>query len=170
MSEVKLASSSNLDFLYVPSEALFKLVAEYMCNGKEVIIRVRGNSMYPLMRSNVDRIRLRASSFELAKKRDIVLIRRDNGAYILHRVCKKERDFFYMIGDNQTEIEGPLHPDQLLAIVTEVYRGTHTIRRGSFLWIFYASIWLMARSIRKPMLSLLLKLNEAINRNKDTLV
>ena len=69
-----------------------------------------------------------------------------------------------MVGDNQKEIEGPLHPDQLLALVTEVYRGKHTIRRGSPLWFFYSVIWLMIRPFRRQVLDLLIKMRRATKR------
>ena len=152
----------NKRLIKVPSDALFPIIEEHLRDGQEVVICVRGDSMFPLMRSNKDDVKLAHATFSQIKKHDVVLIQRDSGAYILHRVCKKTPNEFYMIGDNQQEIEGPLRPNQLLAVVVEVYRGKYVIRRGSFLWGLYARIWLILRPFRLSVLDVLLKLNAVI--------
>lgn len=141
----------------LPSGELFPFMEEYMKDGREIIIQARGNSMFPLMRNDKDSLKLAGADFSDIRKYDVVLIRRTTGAYIIHRVCKKTKDAFYMVGDNQTEIEGPLYPDQLLAVTVEVYRGGRTIKRGSALWNIYARLWMFLRPVRKPVLAVLMK-------------
>ena len=152
--------------LMLPSDELFPIIEEYLSNGQDVVIRVRGNSMFPLMRSNIDNIKIMPAEFVRIKKRDIVLIKRDSGAYVIHRVCKKTQNAFYMVGDNQQNVEGPLRPDQLIAVAEEVYRGKRTIRRGSLTWNLYACVWLMLRPVRKPLLAALVRMYSAVRRKR----
>jgi len=140
----------------IPAEKLFPLIEELLRGGQDVVISARGNSMFPLIRSDKDRVKLVATTYDAIKKGDVALIRRDDGAYVIHRVCRKTPVSFNMVGDHQRGIEGPLKPDQLIALVDEVRRGDRTIRRGSMLWTLFAHIWLILRPVRQPMLAALL--------------
>lgn len=46
------------------------------------------------------------------KRNDVALYRRDQGILVLHRIVRVTANGYYMTGDNQYEIEGPLRPDQ----------------------------------------------------------
>ena len=70
-------------------------------------------SMYPFLREDKDKVELAMTSFSCIKKGDVVLIKRESGEYVLHRVLKKSMDHFYIVGDAQQWIEGPLLPEQL---------------------------------------------------------
>ena len=159
--------STNKNVLKIPADTLFPIVEEYLANEQEVVICVRGNSMFPLIRNITDSIKLKSASFDQIKKLDIVLIRRDSEAYILHRVCKKTPSAFYLVGDNQKEIEGPLRPDNLIAVVAEIYRGELIIRRGSLFWNVYGWIWLVLRPFREPILSALVTIYSAFKRKRE---
>jgi len=148
----------------IPADELFPLVEELLRDGRDVVISARGNSMYPLIRSDKDTVKLTAANYNDVKKGAITLVRRDSGAYVIHRVCKITPVLFYMVGDHQQEIEGPLRPDQLIAMVTEVHRGKHTIRRGSLLWVVFARIWLFLRPIRRQVLAMLIALRSLVKR------
>ena len=139
----------------VPAEKLFPLIEELLIGGQDVVINARGNSMYPLIRDVKDSVKLTAATYGAIKKGDVTLIQRDDGVYVIHRVCKKTPVSFYMVGDRQRGIEGPLRPDQLIALVDEVRRGGRTIRRGSLLWSLYAHIWLILRPVRRQTLGAL---------------
>jgi len=139
----------------IPAEKLFPLIEELLRGGQDVVISARGNSMYPLIRNDKDSVKLTAATYGVIKKGDVALIRRDDGAYVIHRVCKKTPVSFYMVGDRQRVIEGPLRPDQLIALVDEIRRGGRTIRRDSLLWTLFAHIWLILRPFRRQMLAAL---------------
>ena len=148
----------------IPAEELFPLIEELLRGGQDVVISARGNSMFPLIRGNKDSVKLTAANYNMIKKGDVTLIRRDSGAYVIHRVCRKSPASFYMVGDHQQRIEGPLRPDQLIAMVSEVYRSSRTVRRGTLLWTLFARLWLFLRPVRRPMLAALIAVRSVIKR------
>lgn len=121
---------------YVP---VFRELIE---SGKEVSLTITGNSMSPFLAHGRDQVLLEKPPEKL-KKGDMVFYQRDNGAYVLHRICKvNKQEQYYLIGDGQVLIEGPLRKDQIFGIVTAVRRKGKWLRPGSFWWSFYRYIWL----------------------------
>lgn len=72
----------------------------------------------------------------------MVLYRRDDGSYILHRVYQVERDSYTMVGDAQTWLEAGIRRDQILAQVTAVRRKGKLLQKGCFWWNFFEKIWI----------------------------
>lgn len=69
--------------------------------------------MYPLFIPGRDEACIEHVAFSSLKRDDVVLYRRDESILVLHRIWKITGDSFYMVGDNQTQIEGPLRADQV---------------------------------------------------------
>lgn len=132
----------------VKSEVLFPVISECLNNGQNARITVTGNSMRPFLKEIRDSVELTKSTFDEIKRGDIVLIRRTSGAYVLHRVLKKQKNDFYMVGDAQQWIEGPLLPEQLIAKVTKVWRKGKEIRCSKLSWKIPALLWLRVRAFR----------------------
>lgn len=132
----------------VKSEYLFPVIIELIQNNQKATITVTGNSMSPFLKEIRDRVELSATSFNEIKRGDIVLIRRKTGYYVMHRVYKKEKGCFFIIGDAQEWIEGPLFPEQLIAIVTRVWRKNKEIKCDNILWRFLSMLWLSLRKFR----------------------
>ena len=132
------------------SSEIFPVVQEILQNdNSRVSIIVTGNSMYPFLREEVDSVELMKPDFSGLKKLDIVLIKRNNGVYVLHRVCRKEADRFFMVGDNQVWIEGPLYPEQLIAVVSSVIKKGKRIPSRSYRLLIPAGIWVFILPVRK---------------------
>lgn len=83
---------------------------------------VTGMSMYPFLRENIDSVELSKANISNIRRGDIVMILRDSNVYVMHRVIKVEESCFYMVGDAQEDIEGPLRYDQVFVKVTSVWR------------------------------------------------
>lgn len=132
----------------IKSEYLFPVIVELIQNNQKATITVTGNSMLPFLKEVRDRVELSATCFTDLKRGDIVLIQRKTGYYVLHRVYKKEKDCFFIIGDAQEWIEGPLFPEQLIAIVTRVWRKNKEIKCDNILWRFLSMLWLSLRKFR----------------------
>lgn len=124
------------------SKEIFPLVKEILESGKNVRLIVTGMSMYPFLREGVDSVELAKPDYNKLRRGDIVLIVRDNGQYIMHRVLKKEKNCFYIVGDAQQWIEGPLRPDQLFATVAAVWRKEKYISCSGFGWRLLTNIWM----------------------------
>ena len=82
-------------------------------DGNIIRIRPQGYSMYPLFIPGRDEALIQQADSTDCRRNDVVLYRRDQGILVLHRICRVTSDGFYMVGDNQFEVEGPLRPDQL---------------------------------------------------------
>ena len=114
---------------------------------ESVPLRISGGSMTPFLVGNRDTVYLSKVNRPL-KKGDMILYRRDNGAYILHRICRVEGDSYTLIGDAQTWPEPGIRPEQVLALVTAVQRKGKLLRGGSFWWDFFEKIWIRVIPLR----------------------
>lgn len=132
----------------VKSASIFPLISEIIQQGQSIRIIVSGDSMYPLLRDGIDSVELTKGSFEGLSCGDIVMIQRTNGQYIMHRVIRKEADCFYMVGDAQQWIEGPLYPNQLVAVVTALWRKDTHISCSNPILRVYSVTWLFLRPYR----------------------
>jgi len=108
---------------------------------------VSGSSMTPFLVHRRDTVYLSKVCRPL-KRGDMVLYRRDSGAYILHRIFRTEGDTFTMVGDNQTLLESGIRRDQVKAVVTAVYRKGRRLQKGSFWWEFFEKIWIRMVPVR----------------------
>lgn len=103
--------------------------------------------MSPFLASNRDYVYLEKPNRKL-KKGDIVLFLRQNGDYVLHRIKHIRSDDFYIIGDRQTTLEGPVKKEQIMALVTSVKRKSKILTSKSLIWQFYEKIWINTVRIR----------------------
>ena len=117
-------------------------------DGQEVVITVAGWSMEPLLRNGRDRVLLKKPT-NLLKRGNIVFYQRKTGQFVLHRIFKIRRDGYYMMGDHQIDLEGPIEDDAIFAIVTEVERNGRWISADAFYWKFACGLWRMLYPIRK---------------------
>jgi len=127
----------------IKSEKLFPLINEIIKQDGKARITVTGMSMYPFLRENIDSIELAQASFSNISTGDIVIILRSNGQYIMHRIIRKEPSCFYIVGDAQQCVEGPLHPKQLVAVIPAVWRRDKRIECTNFWWRLLSKCWLI---------------------------
>ena len=123
------------------TEVLFPVLKELLTRGLRATITVTGMSMYPFLRDSIDRVELSNVSFSGIHCGDIVLIKRDDGQYVLHRVWKKELEHFYIVGDAQQCVEGPLRPDQLIAVTVSIWRNNRQVSCSDFWWRLLSFLW-----------------------------
>lgn len=107
-----------------------------------------GTSMLPLIRPQKDVVILEKQQ-EPPKKYDVVLYKRDNGTYILHRVLGKDDTGYVLCGDNQAVKEYRIQEKQILAVLTSFYRGEKKIEMKSNRQRLYATVWCSSLTMRK---------------------
>lgn len=118
-----------------------------LAGGETLYLPVLGGSMSPFLVHQRDAVWLSTPTRPL-RVGDIVLYQRKNGAYILHRVCKKGRGVYSMVGDAQTLIESGIAEDQIFAVVLRARRKGAIQRPGCFWWEFFARIWVRIIPLR----------------------
>ncbi len=88
------------------------------------------------------------------RKGDIVLFKRANGDFVLHRIKAIKKDGFYLVGDRQYAVEGPLKEEQIFAVAQGAKRKGKELSKKSPLWLFYSKIWINLVSLRPFIFSL----------------
>lgn len=109
--------------------------------------------MAPFLCHNRDYIYFTKPEREL-RRGDMVFYQRDNGQYVMHRIYRVKHEGYYMVGDAQTQIEGPLRRDQIFAVITQVKRAGKMIRPGDFWWEFFEHIWIRIVPARRTVMAL----------------
>ena len=130
-------------------DALRGLVEE----GREVSMVIAGSSMSPFLIHKRDVIYFRSPDRPF-RTGDMVFYLRDNGRYVMHRICRVRPEGYYLVGDAQTAVEGPIRPDQIFARITKVRRKEQWLTEGCFWWEFFARIWIRVIPLRPAILGL----------------
>ena len=110
--------------------------------GNIIRIKPQGYSMYPLFIPERDEALIQQTDYTDCHRNDVVLYRRDQGILVLHRICRVTSDGFYMVGDNQFEVEGPLRPDQLRGRLIAFIHNGKEISVKNPVYRFLSSLWL----------------------------
>ena len=131
----------------VDTQELLETYRELLKETETLPLVITGNSMAPFLVHGRDRAWLTGVKRPL-KVGDIVLYRRDSGAYILHRICRAEGDRFCLIGDAHRVIEQNIRRDQIFAVVCRVERKGKVLAPGSFWWEFFEKIWVRIIPLR----------------------
>ncbi len=132
---------------------LMPVLIDMIHEGKTVPFTVTGSSMNPFLIHMRDSVSISPVTAPL-KKGDIVFYQRVNGQYVMHRIHHIRKNQLYIIGDAQTEIEGPVYPSQVFGIIHQVKRKGKIISEGDFWWFFFAHIWLHMIPLRRPIMRL----------------
>lgn len=131
----------------VEIQEYLSVLKELVQDGKEVSLLISGSSMSPFLIHERDYIYFKKPDRSL-RKGDMVFFQRENGQYVMHRIWKVKPEGYYITGDAQVEIEGPVLREQIFAIVTKVKRKDRWIGPGDFWWDFFEHVWINMIPIR----------------------
>lgn len=128
-------------------------IEKLLQEGNNISIKPQGYSMYPVLVPGRDEAVIEPVNTEKLRRGDVVLYRRDKavasgGILVLHRIWKRRPEGFYLVGDNQKEIEGPLRPDQMKGIMVAMNRKGRYISVTNPVYRCLTGIWLMLRPLR----------------------
>ena len=133
--------------------ALSDLIKE----GHEVGIPVTGSSMTPFLADGRDQVFVKAPE-QPVRRGDIVLYRRRDGSFVLHRVHrvhgKGSCATFDIIGDAQDRIEHNVQRKQIVAVVARARRKGEIIEPGCFYWWFFQHVWIGMIPLRRFLMRL----------------
>lgn len=129
------------------------MLRELTEQGYEVSMTVAGNSMSPFIIDQRDSISFKKPDREL-RRGDFVFYQRANGQFVCHRICRVKPDGYYIVGDAQTVIEGPIQRGQIFGLITYVTRKGKRLAPGDFWWEFFEKVWIRIIPLRMPLLRL----------------
>ena len=127
-------------------EELMPLIKEELDLGRSVRISPRGTSMLPMLREGKDSVVL-SKIPDRPRKYDVVLYKRANGQYVLHRLVKIGEKYTFL-GDNQFDLETGILCEQMIAYVSSFYRGGREISGKNIFYKIYCRLWYWTRGVR----------------------
>lgn len=145
----------------LPMDQLIGLVQLQLSEKGSASLVVTGNSMLPIFRHMRDRVLLAPP--ENFKKGDIILYRRDDGKYVLHRILKKKDGYVICSGDNQWVVER-VEDTWVLAVVTGFYKHSKQYSVTNKWYRLYKWVWVAFFPVRRPILWLGKKLFRLKNK------
>lgn len=147
----------------VDTREYVSVLREIAESGKVVSLRIAGSSMSPFLGPR-QRLHLFYKAGQRTAGGDMVFYQRRNGQYVMHRIYKVKADGYYIVGDAQTEIEGPVSRDQIFALITKVKRKDRIIQPGDFWWEFFEHVWIRMIPLRRPAVRLYAAVSKMLHR------
>uniref|UniRef100_UPI0040560DFE S24/S26 family peptidase n=1 Tax=Acetatifactor sp. TaxID=1872090 RepID=UPI0040560DFE len=123
-------------------------IEELLAQGKTVQFTPIGSSMCPLFAPQRDQAIVAPVEDRRLKRGDVVLYRRKQSVLVLHRIWKVKSDGFYMVGDNQREIEGPIEREQIKGIMVAMIRKGKQFSVQNPGYRLGTMVWLQLRPFR----------------------
>lgn|SRR5574344_280279 len=115
---------------------------EYLNRYGKFTFKNKGTSMMPLLREDRDLFTIEKKAVPSYKKYDVVLFKRKNGQYVLHRILKVSHNGKYKIcGDHLINSEYDIDKNQILGVMTEVIRDGRTIKVTDKKYLMYVHLW-----------------------------
>ncbi len=144
-------------------------IEQLLAEGQVIQLKPRGTSMYPMFAEGrdeaviapIEKITQADGSLRL-RRGDVVLYRRDGGMLVLHRICRCAREGYYLVGDHQSVVEGPIRADQIRGILIGF------IRKGSYcpvrhpVYLLAGRIWLILLPVRPKISRALHRIKQAV--------
>lgn len=136
-----------------PNSEIFKYVAEEIADGKNVKLRVRGNSMIPFIRED-DFIILIPCNPSTLKIGDVVLFNHNKEVH-LHRIIRKKGNRLILQGDGNiiAKEEIALH-DVIAKMKQIIQKKGKKVNADAWVWYFFFYLWFYVRPFRAYLLKL----------------
>ena len=134
----------------LPMEELYPILEEQLAGGGRCMLPVTGSSMLPALRQGRDAAVLERRS---VGRGDVILYRRENGAFILHRIVGERSGAWLCCGDNQWQSEA-VPKDRVLAAVSAVRRGGAEWSVDRPAWRLWSALWVGLFPLRRPLIAL----------------
>lgn len=99
MRRIDAAEAIRLLWSQMPVNQWNPEFVDMVDQGNEVLLVVVGHSMEPFLVHERDQVLLSPITREV-RKGDIILYQREDGQYILHRICRIRADGYDLVGDN----------------------------------------------------------------------
>lgn len=149
----------------VDLEQLYPVIKEQLASGGSFKFSPKGISMLPLIRQNVDSVCISPFDRRL-QKYDVILYRRDNGQFVLHRIVKVTKTGYVLCGDNQTVREYGIKDENIIGIMTEIIKPNKTVKITDTDYIKYSK----KRVLHQHLKGKVLKVRSVLGRIKRRLI
>lgn len=131
-------------------DEIYPVIKEKLQNGGTVQLPITGTSMLPLLVWGRDTVEL--IKCENPQKYNIIFYRRDDGAFVLHRIIGKDKNGFILCGDNQVKKEYGITENHIIAVVKSITRNGKTFSVDKFSYRLYVKLWTLILPLRNLIL------------------
>ncbi len=152
----------KIQTVVVPMESLAEVIVLQLKNGGRANLMVTGSSMMPMLYSRRDSVTLIPAA-QQQKQGDIILYRRENGQYVLHRIIKVVDGGYICCGDNQYERE-EVAQQQLIAVVEGFVRNGKAYTPDNMSYRLYTAVWVGLFPLRRYYIALRRRLGRLRSR------
>lgn len=123
-------------------------VEELLTQGTSVLFHPEGTSMWPLFITATDTATVAPFDAKKARRGDVWVYRRINGPLVIHRIHHVNKTGVFFVGDHQTQIEGPVPPENLLGKMVAFHRKKKDYDVSNAGYRFVFAVWLLLRPAR----------------------
>lgn len=142
----------------ISNDLFFAWVETEIAQGHSLRFRLKGHSMFPLLRSGKDEVVLRPCTEDELRPMDVVLFKYQ-GKHVLHRIIRKEGSRLLLQGDGSyVAKEQCLVTDVVGKVSMIVYSSGKTLLVDSWRWRLPSYLWIKLGVFRPLVLRVLHKL------------
>ena len=142
----------------IPNDLFFAWVETEIAEGRSVQFRLKGVSMFPLIRNGKDEVVLHPCSAEDLRPMDVVLFKY-KGQYLLHRIIKREGKRLIIQGDGSFVAKEMCTTDDVVGkVYAIVRRHDKVIYVDSWKWKLPSLLWRNTGLLRPYLLYILRRL------------
>lgn len=142
----------------IPNDVFFAWVEAEVAEGHSVRFRLKGQSMFPLLRNERDEVVLYPSKENELQPMDVVLFRYQ-GRHVLHRILRREGERLYLQGDGSYVAKEECMVADVVGKVHEIIRPSgKVIPVDAWQWRLVSRLWRGLGIFRNPCLRVLHKL------------
>lgn len=149
----------HTDITKIPATELFDAVKQTLSDGYDVEFTVTGNSMWPLLCHQRDRVIISTCNVQEIKLGDTVLYCPIPEKYLLHRVTHMKNGKIRASGDGNCFYDGTFSTDCIVAKVTTYIRKGKRYSADSFAMKMWSFCWRLLFPVRKMLLSVFRKIS-----------
>ncbi len=122
-----------------PNLKLLPDVADMLREGCEVILKVKGASMFPFIVGDRDSVTLKKQ--DTVTVGDIVLMQTDEHGFVIHRVVKIDDDGLTLMGDGNLRGYERCRHDQVIATAISIIKPNKRVNPNAVWHRFVAIMW-----------------------------
>ena len=138
----------------IANDTFFAWVEAELAEGRPVRFRLKGNSMFPLLRNGKDSVILEKCNQDTLKPMDVVLFRY-KGNHVLHRILRRENNQLLIQGDGSFVAKEQCTVDDVVGKVVQVCRPSGKVLSvDSWQWSLPSRLWRLSNPLRVFLLRL----------------
>ena len=129
-------------------------ISRLISEGKTVTITAKGYSMNPFIAHLKDQITIGPWKDEQIKEGAVVLAKDTRGAYLIHRIIKRDGDRLTLMGDGNIGLTETARTSEVIGLMQSVTKKGRTYSVQSLRWRLYSWFWKMLTPVRRYPLAL----------------